>query len=124
MKSVVMLIVGLLVGAGAAGGYMYNQVEAARKDIASVQKTATDRGAELVKMGDALKQATSAKEAAETSAKKLATEKDAAEASLKQAVAAKDAAETAAKQASAAKADADKALADAQKALEDAKKPQ
>lgn len=124
MKSFVMLVVGLLVGAGASGGYMYTQLEAAKKDIAVVQKTATERGAELVKMGDTLKQATSAKEAAETSAKKLAADKGAAEASLKQAVAAKDAAETAAKQASAAKADAEKALADAQKALEEAKKPQ
>lgn len=124
MKTVVMLVVGLLVGAGAAGGYMYTQLEAARKDIAAAQKTATDRGAELVKMGDTLKQATTAKETAEASAKKLAADKDAADAALKQAVAAKDAAETAAKQASAAKADAEKALAEAKKALEEAKKPQ
>ena len=124
MKSVVMLVVGLLVGAGASGGYMYTQLEAARKEIAVAQKTATDRGAELIKMGDAVKQATAAKDTAEASAKKLAADKDAADAALKQAVAAKDAAETAAKQANAAKADAEKALAEAKKALEEAKKPQ
>lgn len=122
MKAVVMLVVGLLIGAGAGGGYMYTQLDAAKKDLAAAQKTATDRGAELVKMGDALKQATGAKETAEATAKKLAADKDAVEASLKQATAAKDAAEAAAKQASAGKADADKALADAQKALADAQK--
>ena len=123
MKAVVMLVVGLLIGAGAGGGYMYTQLDAAKKDLAAAQKTATDRGGRTREDGRCVeagnwRQRDCGGHGQETGG----GQGRGGGASLKQATAAKDAAEAAAKQASAGKADADKALADAQKALADAQK--
>ncbi len=115
MKFIGAILIGVLLGAIAGGGYFYKQLDEVNQALTVSKGEAQTATKAQHEQEEHLQQVKAGMAAAEDKLKQAVAARDSAEASLKQALAAKEAAEAMAKEAQDAKAAAEKALAEAKK---------